>query len=176
MAGLRKVVDRILMSTRRDFLLGCSAFAASASLVPLSVMGAVPRAVDLDAISLSSWEDQINTEFVLEEGACAGRRLVLEAVERSPGSQQYVTVEAGSARRQCVESFSLLFRVLGSGEDLPQNTYTFRHARLGTLQVFIVPMGEKPRSGRLHEAVFSRIVRPGTIAQGNHAAIDPVIG
>lgn len=164
------------MSTRRDFLLGCSAFAASASLVPMPVLGAVPRAAELDAISLSSWEDQINTEFVLEGGNCAGRRLVLEAVERCPGSQQFVTPAVGSVRRECLERFSLLFRAVGSGDDLPQNTYTFRHAHLGTLQVFIVPMGERARPGRLHEAVFSRIARPGTIARGKHAAINPAIG
>lgn len=163
------------MSTRRDFLLGCSAIAASASLVPLSMVGAVPRTTDLDLISLSDWENQINTEFVLEEGSHAGRRLVLESVDRSPECRQFVTVAEGSPHRECLERFSLLFRVMGSGEDLPQNTYTFRHSCLGKFHLFIVPMGEKTRPGRLHEAAFNRIVRPGAIAPGNHAAIDPVI-
>jgi hypothetical protein len=52
-------------------------------------------------------------------------------------------------------SFSVLFR--GSGRrPLGQGTYQFRHARLGSFPLFIVPMA--PADGdRYYEAVFNRL-------------------
>lgn len=163
------------MSTRRDFLLSCSAVAVAASFTPMSTMAAVPVAADLDAISISRWEDQINTEFLLEDVAHAGRRLVLESVERFTGSRAGVALPEGSEHKERCDCFSLLFRVVGPGDDLPQNTYSFRHSRLGRLQVFIVPVGAAADAGRLHEAVFNRQLSPGPITQGIHTLVDPII-
>lgn len=160
------------MSTRREFLLGCSAVSASVGLVPLSLKGSLLAEADLGAISLSTWEDLIRTEFTLDEGIHSGRRLILESVERPRGSLQGIAPTSNDGRGGEWESFSLLFRSVGLEAGLSQNTYAFRHARLGKLQIFIVPVGEPAPQGRLHEAVFNRLLKPGSIHQGARPAID----
>lgn len=50
-------------------------------------------------------------------------------------------------------AFSLLFRGAGPGE-LPQSTYTLAHATLGSLAVFLVPLGPDGQ-GMLYEAIFN---------------------
>jgi hypothetical protein len=55
-----------------------------------------------------------------------------------------------SARRR---GFSLLFRSALPGH-VPQGTYRLEHARMGTLELFLVPVG--PRDGGMcYEAVFN---------------------
>lgn len=49
--------------------------------------------------------------------------------------------------------FSLLFRGVGSGE-LPQSTYILVHAALGSLAIFLVPLGLDGQD-LLYEAIFN---------------------
>ena len=83
-----------------------------------------------------------NTRFrVPLEGAEA---IELELVEVS---------ELVSARRQ--EMFSILFR--GPLHTLlPQRMYRMEHARMGEIELFIVPIG-KDDAGYSYEAVFNRV-------------------
>jgi hypothetical protein len=48
------------------------------------------------------------------------------------------------------DSFSLLFRSVGRNA-LPQKTYTFEHASLGTFSLFVAPVGRGPK---VYEAVI----------------------
>lgn len=50
------------------------------------------------------------------------------------------------------EAFSLVFR--GRGAALEQKTHRLRHARLGDLDIFLVPIA-RDGAGRLYEAVFN---------------------
>lgn len=60
------------------------------------------------------------------------------------------SVDPGGQRRQ---AFSLVFR--GPKEPiLPQGTYRFEHTGMGTLDIFIVPIGSDPQGFR-YEAVFT---------------------
>ena len=49
--------------------------------------------------------------------------------------------------------FSLLFRS-GSPIVLPQRTYRLKHARLGSIEVFLVPVA-RDRSGILYQAIYN---------------------
>jgi hypothetical protein len=65
----------------------------------------------------------------------------------------------GGVRFEC---FSLLFT--GPAErPLAQRTYRFSHERLGSFDLFIVPVGGDGNA-RQYEAVFNRRVPPGTPA------------
>jgi hypothetical protein len=50
--------------------------------------------------------------------------------------------------------FSLVFHAPG-GELLPQQIFTLRHAELGELAIFLVPLGPQDGRGMAYEAVFS---------------------
>ena len=55
------------------------------------------------------------------------------------------------------EQFSLVFQ--GPHEPvLGQRIYPMKHAELGQLELFLVPIGEPP-SGRLYEAFFNRLAK-----------------
>jgi hypothetical protein len=53
-----------------------------------------------------------------------------------------------------VSSFSLIFRSPGEARHAPQSTYRLENAKLGALDVFLVPIG--PREGGMcYQAVFN---------------------
>lgn len=58
----------------------------------------------------------------------------------------------GQARREG-GAFSLLF-VAKAGQSLPQGIYPVAHPELGTLEIFLVPIGPVP-GGMGYEAVFT---------------------
>jgi hypothetical protein len=51
------------------------------------------------------------------------------------------------------EPFSLIFRS-ASAVVLPQRIYPFKHASMGALNIFIVPVGREPQ-GIVYQAVFN---------------------
>ena len=66
-------------------------------------------------------------------------------------------VENGMPEIEGVERFSLYF--VGPGDFyLPQSIYRMEHDALGTLEIFIVPVG-KEEAGYRYEAVFNRLTR-----------------
>jgi hypothetical protein len=98
----------------------------------------------------TAFEECIGTVFRLAAGAGAGAviELELELVE--------VKVHRPSANPRADPSgrpFSLLFR--GRADlVLPQRIYSLEHRQLGTLEIFLVPVG-RDSSGVQYEAVFN---------------------
>ncbi len=54
------------------------------------------------------------------------------------------------------ESFTLLFRA-STEIDLRQTTYRLKQDQLGTIELFLVPVGKKEGPWKLYEAVFNRL-------------------
>jgi len=69
------------------------------------------------------------------------------------GGHVELELEEVSGGRGAARPFSLLFRGPREGF-LPQRTYRVEHVALGTLDIFIVPIGLDP-SGYRYEAVFN---------------------
>jgi hypothetical protein len=92
-------------------------------------------------LTRASFEAHVSSRFTLRAGE---RALELELIE----------VKAlGATTPQRREPFSLLFR--GPRDAMaPQGTYALEHGRLGTLSIFIVPLG-LDATGMLYEAVFA---------------------
>jgi hypothetical protein len=68
---------------------------------------------------------------------------------------ELVEVEAQGEVAGQAERFSAFFR--GSLDQfLPQNTYRMEHERLGSVEIFIVPV-RKDSDGFYYEAVFNRL-------------------
>src|SRR5256885_1176645 len=84
----------------------------------------------LSEVTYETFATELGSPFQLDYGADAP--LVLKLVEVTAGKQASV----GFRRTP----FSLLFR--GPRQPvLPQRTYPLEHARLGRLEIFIVPLG-----------------------------------
>lgn len=96
----------------------------------------------LEHLNLSSFTEHLNTKFRIH----AAESTVVE-------TELIVAEDLGSTPRQ--ERFSLIFR--GPGEPyLPQNMYRIEHDVMGSLDLFLVPVG-KDEDGIQYEAVFNRL-------------------
>jgi hypothetical protein len=100
---------------------------------------------DLDRLAKKDFDPHVGDRFELELDA--GRTLPLELLSSHPLSSD--TVE--SATRA---PFSLIFRSPGEQRHAPQQIYTVRHAELGALELFLVPIGPDD-GGMRYEAVFT---------------------
>lgn len=100
---------------------------------------------DLDHLAKDDFDPHVGDRFDLELDG--GETLALELVSTHALSSD--TVE--SAQRA---PFSLIFRSNGDNRHAPQQIHTVRHAELGTLEIFLVPIGPDP-GGMRYEAVFS---------------------
>jgi len=104
----------------------------------------------LEKLTIDDFLGHVNQKFQVQlvntKGGAAMETLVLKLVEVS--SLGAARVEYGDR-----QSFSILF--LGPAEPiLPQQIYTLRHAKMGNLPLFLVPLGPRDE-GTLYEAVFS---------------------
>lgn len=90
--------------------------------------------------------DNVGTEFTVT-GELGGHALVLELVSVTP------LPSTGVGQR--AEPFSLEFR----GPDEPlleQRIHALKHDELGDLDLFLVPLGPDPETGRMrYEAIFN---------------------
>jgi hypothetical protein len=92
--------------------------------------------------------------------ACVGTRFRVRFTAAAPLELDLVEAvplrSAGPPRvnSPTMESFSLVFQGPG-GRLLPQLIYALEHHRLGTLDLFIVPIGQTPEGYR-YEAVVNR--------------------
>jgi hypothetical protein len=78
------------------------------------------------------------------------RFVTLELIEVTSLASATARKTPGGARR---EPFSIVFR--GSPEDcLQQSTYQLEHEQMGTLDLFLVPIGQDEQ-GYCYEAVFN---------------------
>ena len=139
------------MSNRRQFLWTCSVLTLSASLAPAACWTSPSpfREVGLDQLSYTGFSAQVGTLFRLAHGSGPASLKLVEAKTLPSHSP------AEDARN---EKFSLLFT--GSKDrSLAQNTHRFEHPKLGTFEMFIVPIGHQDSSRVYYEAVFNRPVR-----------------
>jgi uncharacterized protein DUF6916 len=99
----------------------------------------------LNYITASTFEEYINTSFLIRTDALTEHRVELVQVE---------TVEKFGR----TYGFSLLF---SSDSDvmLPQASYLFEHEKMGAFPLFIVPV--KTPKGMRYEAVFNRLRESG---------------
>ena len=97
-----------------------------------------------DHISTATFEQWIGSSFQLSLNGKPMDKLVLlsvtktnppEAVNSSGREGKVPTASAGPS----ISGFSLRFR--GTGNALPQDTYTLTHSWLGTFPLFLVPSG-----------------------------------
>lgn len=101
--------------------------------------------MDLYRLAKDDFDPHVGDRFELDLGADA--TLALELVSTHALSAD--TVE-GSQRAP----FALVFRSPGESRHAPQQVYTLRHAELGELEIFLVPIGPD-EDGMRYEAVFS---------------------
>ena len=114
--------------------------------------------VSLDQLSAGQFAELVQTRFQISVEPSPAINLELTAVSAlGPGGP-----ESGSPGTTKFESFSLLF----SGpldRPLGQGTYRFVHERLGSFDLFIVPVCAD-RGARQYEAVFNRRLTSGPAA------------
>jgi hypothetical protein len=142
------------MTSRRDFLVGCSVLGTAVAWHPAVLWAAAePAGAGLgEAPSLATFRREVGTNFRVVPAGWAPVTFCLEAAEKLP----HATV--GQAERQ----FSLLFR--GGPEcALEQNTYGLEHATLGRLDVFIVPVQLRKDGVRYYEAIFNEAPQAGAV-------------
>jgi hypothetical protein len=94
-------------------------------------------------LTYGSFSPHVNSTFQLGIGE-AGMELTLTKAARQP-----VNPFPGMMR----EPFALIFQS-GSPVVLPQRIYPFKHAELGRLDIFIVPIARDPQ-GIVYQAVFN---------------------
>ncbi len=103
----------------------------------------------LDLLTLSRCNEFVNTQFDL--GTPTGSQMI-ELIAVTPGP-----ITKGGPDGCSYESFSLLFR--GPNDPpLQQGTYTFRHEKLGSFDLFTVPIG-KGKNGIEYQVVINRLVK-----------------
>jgi hypothetical protein len=142
------------MTSRRDFLVGCSVLGTAVAWQPAVLWAATePAGAGLgEAPGLAIFRREVGTNFRVVPAGWAPVTFCLEAAEKLPHAT------AGQAERQ----FSLLFR--GGPEcALEQNTYGLEHATLGRLDVFIVPVQLRKDGGRYYEAIFNEAPQAGAV-------------
>jgi hypothetical protein len=153
------------MPTRRQFLLECSALAATAALTPASALGAQPPLgrVPLERIRQSDFVAQLDSTFRVRASTTEVEVRLVEVRPRlGAGPENPAAADAQN------EKFALLF----SGPLAPrleQDTYPFTHPNLGRFALFIALIGHTDQTRRYYEAIFNRPL-PGA-AHGRPAAV-----
>ena len=98
-----------------------------------------------DRLGKNDFDPHVGEQFQLELGG--DQTLPLELVSCDPLSSD----TADSATRT---PFSLIFRSAGERRHAEQQIYTVRHAELGAMEIFLVPIGPDEH-GMRYEAVFT---------------------
>lgn len=140
------------MSTRRHFLLNCTALALAAAASPTLGLGAAlpTRATSIDQISLADFKTYLQKSFRVSTASGASVQLVLVNAEA------VVFKHAQAHHKDAAnEKFRLLFQGPPSGA-LPQDTYSFENAQIGSIAMFITPVKCKDPAHSFYEAFFNR--------------------
>jgi hypothetical protein len=104
-------------------------------------------------LSLAEFEKNLNSNFeVTPEGGPRVRLKLVEAQAAARRNSNKAERRGGDAGN---EKFSLIFKGPRS-QLLPQDTYRFRHAQLGELCLFIVPVLSRNRRHYVYQAIFNR--------------------
>ena len=96
----------------------------------------------LEKLTEASFSEHVGSTFAVRVDSCGPVEIELVECKQFGG-------DAKAQRRP----FSLLFRG-AKGLDMPQQIYTLEHERLGSLEIFIVPIGPV-EGGMGFEAVFT---------------------
>jgi len=146
------------MPTRRDFIRNCSLAAATATLIPTSLLARNPASTGdgLTSPGLVQYKSQLNTTFTIQTGGKVARLKLVEAQELP------VTMPTALDARN--ERFSLLFRG-PLAVALNQDTYSLVHPELGTQLIFIVPIRGKDAGQQYYEAIFNRPLQAEDLAR-----------
>ncbi len=131
--------------SRRHFLEVGSMFAASVAtngIAGLATGG--DDEADLLTMTQTTFEPLMGSEFLFHAHS-SWIPVVLTSIKQSP--------MAGIPPFS--DAFTLTFSSTSTGRLLPQGTYVFRHADLGSFQLFIVPSG--PGVPRSYSAVFNHL-------------------
>jgi hypothetical protein len=100
----------------------------------------VPMTADLTSLSAADFREHLGSQFELPDGPFQSELVEVNDLEGSGGLR---------------EPFSLIFRG-PSDQTLPQGTHRVEHKRLGSLEIFLVPVGpDDDGDGMLYEAVFA---------------------
>jgi len=142
---------------------------------------AIPNAISQDDTRVQDDPFSADNLLALNEASqktferFIGERFTIRNAKRALGSLTLISVEAAPpvpapAKRmvgrvpkvlpQSATGFSLRFR--GSGGELPQGTYTFRNAGLGSFPLFIVPAGPRV-TPPTYTAVFTLLIKPDSV-------------
>jgi hypothetical protein len=138
------------MTSRRQFLTGCSALTLTASLAPVACLSALlpVRKVTLDQIRFADFSEQVDTFINVAEKSV---ELKLVEAKLMPTFHPPNRMAADASN----EKFSLLFS--GAKDPaLTQDTYVFEHAGIGRFEMFIVPVASKDSSRSYYQAIFNR--------------------
>jgi hypothetical protein len=98
----------------------------------------------LETLQGSDFTGHLNQHFSVT--LAEGDALELQLVE--------VTVLGAAPAGSQRQPFSLVFRHDRTDAYLPQGIYTLRHAEMGRLALFLVPLGPAP-DGMRYEAIFA---------------------
>jgi len=108
----------------------------------------------MSQLSYDQFRNSLNGKFVVQLASGQAHELALTTV-----SECKLSSPARASETVEMETFSLAFR--GSAErPLAQGMYRFEHERLGTFDLFIVPIAAD-RETYTYEAVFNRRIEPG---------------
>ena len=102
------------------------------------------RGVEHEDVTPEAFEAVVETEFTLPLADGGTYAVALASCTR-------LTAPPGAPR---AEPFTLLFDG-PPGPHLPQGTFTFTHATLGDVTIFVVPLGPGPDGRHRYEAVFN---------------------
>jgi hypothetical protein len=141
--------------SRRRFLEVGSMFAASIA-VATNGMAQVANGVgsrpslggggaNLLTMTQATFKPLIGSVFLISTQTSTVISVVLTSVKESPAT----------ATPPVTDAFTLSFSSLPIGSPLPQGTYVFRHAALGSFSLFIVP--SRPGAPRSYSAVFNHL-------------------
>jgi hypothetical protein len=100
---------------------------------------------DLDRLAKDDFDPHVGDEFELELGD--DRTLSLELVSSD-------ALSSGTVESATRAPFSLIFRSPGERRHAHQQIFTVRHAELGAMEIFLVPIGPD-EGGMRYEAVFT---------------------
>jgi hypothetical protein len=122
------------------------------ALAGRSTISAVPTAIptggtvkDLDRLAKDDFDPHVGDAFELELGG--DRILTLELLSSD-------LLLSGTVEHATRAPFSLTFRSPGERRHAQQQVYTVRHAELGAMAIFLVPIGPD-EGGMRYEAVFT---------------------
>jgi hypothetical protein len=138
------------MTSRRQFLTGCSALTLTAGIAPAACLSALlpVRKVTLDQIRFADFSVQVGTIFSVGQKPVE-LKLVEAKLMPTLHPPNRIAVDAGN------EKFSLLF----SGARVPaltQDTHVFEHDGIGRFEMFIVPAVSRDASRSYYQAIFNR--------------------